>query len=73
MVCVKDQTTEFGEFLRFDTLTLCPIDTNAINKSLLNPEEITWLNNYHQLVFDELSPLVNNELKDFLKELTLPI
>ena len=73
MVCVKDETTEFGEFLRFDTLTLCPIDTNAINKSLLNPEEITWLNNYHQLVFDELSPLVNNELKDFLKELTLPI
>jgi Xaa-Pro aminopeptidase len=73
MVCVKDETTEFGEFLRFDTLTLCPIDTNAINKSLLNPEEITWLNNYHQWVFEELLPLVNEELRDFLKELTLPI
>jgi Xaa-Pro aminopeptidase len=73
MVCVKDETTEFGEFLRFDTLTLCPIDTNAINKSLLNPEEITWLNNYHQWVFKELSPMVNEALRDFLKELTLPI
>ena len=73
MVCVKDETTEFGDFLRFDTLTLCPIDAKAIEKSLLNPEEIEWLNNYHQWVYDELSPLVNNELKGFLKEQTKPI
>jgi Xaa-Pro aminopeptidase len=73
IVCVKDESTEFGDFLSFDTLTLCPIDTNAIDKSLLNPEEINWLNNYHQKVFDELNPMVNGELKDFLKELTQPI
>jgi Xaa-Pro aminopeptidase len=73
MVCVKDETTEFGDFLRFDTLTLCPIDTKAIDKSLLNPEEIEWLNNYHQVVYDELSPLLNDELKLFLKEQTRPI
>ena len=73
MVCVKDETTEYGDFLRFDTLTLCPIDDKAIEKSLLNPEEIEWLNNYHQWVYDELAPLVNDELKGFLKEQTKAI
>jgi Xaa-Pro aminopeptidase len=70
MVCLEDESTEFGDFLRFDTLTLCPIDTNAIDKSLLAPEEISWLNNYHEWVFKELEPLVNQELKVFLQELT---
>lgn len=73
MVCVKDETTEFGEFLRFDTLTLCPIDTKAIDKQLLNPEEVEWLNSYHQKVFEELAPLLNNELVTYLKTLTQPI
>lgn len=73
IVCMKDETTEFGDFLRFDTLSLCPIDTTAIDKNLLNPEEIKWLNNYHQKVYSELAPMINNELKTFLKELTLPI
>ena len=73
IVCVKDETTGFGDFLRFDTLTLCPIDTKAIDKSLLNPEEIEWLNGYHQMVSEELAPIVSDELKAFLKELTKAI
>ena len=73
IVCMKDESTEFGDFLRFDTLTLCPIDTKAIDKSLMNPEEISWLNSYHQRVFNELEPLVDGELKVFLKEQTKPI
>jgi Xaa-Pro aminopeptidase len=73
LVCLKDQSTEFGDFLKFDTLTLCPIDTKAIDKSMLNQEETDWLNDYHQWVFDELSPLVNEELKTFIKELTKAI
>jgi Xaa-Pro aminopeptidase len=73
MVCVKDETTEFGSFLRFDTLTLCPIDTNCIDKKLLNQEEIEWLNSYHTRVLAELAPHLNDELTDFLKELTKPI
>jgi len=73
MVCMKDETIEYGDFLRFDTLTLCPIDTKAIEKSLLNQEETAWLNNYHQWVYDELAPMVNDELKSFLKEQTRPI
>ena len=73
MVCVKDESTEFGDFLRFDTLTICPIDTQAIDNSLLNPEEINWLNSYHQKVFNELKPRVSDELKVFLENLTQPI
>lgn len=70
IVCLKDESTVFGDFLRFDTLTVCPIDTNAIDKSLMNSEEINWLNTYHKRVFDELEPFLNDELKIYLKELT---
>lgn len=73
MVCVKDETTGFGDFLRFDTLTLCPIDIRGIDKDLLIPEEINWLNTYHRKVADELSPMLDEKLKAFLKEMTPPI
>lgn len=73
IVCIKDESTEFGEFLRFDTLTLCPIDTIAVDKSLLNREETEWLNNYHKRVVEELEPLINDELKLFLRELARPV
>ncbi|HAH25883.1 MAG TPA: peptidase M24 [Prolixibacteraceae bacterium] len=73
IVCVKDESTVFGDFLRFDTLTLCPIDTTAIDKSLMTSEEINWLNTYHQRVFNELSPLVNDELRLYLKDQTRPL
>ncbi|HET6557387.1 MAG TPA: aminopeptidase P family protein [Prolixibacteraceae bacterium] len=73
IVCVKDESSAFGDFLRFDTLTLCPIDTRAIDKSLMTKEEINWLNSYHQRVWTELEPMVNDELKIYLLELTKPI
>lgn len=73
IVCIKDESTVFGDFLRFDTLTLCPIDIKAIDKSLLLPEETTWLNSYHQKVYRELKPFLHEELQDFLKELTKPL
>ncbi|MGE5428078.1 MAG: aminopeptidase family protein P, partial [Methylococcaceae bacterium] len=73
IVCVKGQSTEFGEFLHFDTLTLCPIDITAVDKSLLNTQETEWLNNYHKRVFEELEPLANEEMKIYLTELTKPV
>ncbi len=73
IVCQKAESTEFGDFLKFDTLTLCPIDTKAIDKSLLNQEEIEWLNTYHKRVFEELAPRLNDEMKVFLEELTQAI
>jgi Xaa-Pro aminopeptidase len=73
IVCLKDESTAFGDFLRFDTLTLCPIDITAIDKSIMTIEEINWLNTYHERVFEELSPLLNDELKLYLKDQTRPL
>ena len=60
--------TEFGQFLQFESLTLCPIDKTPIIKEMLLQEEIDWLNEYHQQVFDTLSPHLNDEEKAWLKE-----
>ncbi len=73
MVCVEKETTQFGRFLGFDTLTLCPIDTKLIIPELLSVKEKSWINNYHQKVKEELRPLIRMELHDFLDELTAEI
>lgn len=73
LVCQKAQSTEFGDFLKFDTLTLCPIDTKAIDKSLLSDEEIDWINTYQQTVYSELSPLFTEGKRMFLEDITRPI
>jgi len=66
-------STEFGEFLEFETLTLCPIDTRCIERSLLRQDEIDWLNGYHATVRERLSPLVSGPALDWLQERTTPI
>lgn len=55
------EKSEFGEFLKFETLTLCPIDTRCLEVSLLTVEERAWLNDYHAQVRQRLSPLVQGE------------
>ncbi|CAB3797538.1 aminopeptidase P family protein [Pararobbsia alpina] len=60
--------TPFGEFLRFETLTLCPIDTRCIERSLLTAGEIAWLNAYHETVRTRLEPHVDGEAKAWLIE-----
>jgi len=69
LLTVNAKTTAFGDFYAFETLTLCPIDTSLIDFSLLSPEEIDWLNDYHQKVYDELSPLLSEEEAEWLKEI----
>ncbi|WP_431166192.1 aminopeptidase P family protein [Tenacibaculum halocynthiae] len=59
--------TAFGKFLGFEALTLCYIDTNLLNLEQLSTSEINWINNYHQLVFDKLSPLLNEKEKQWLQ------
>jgi Xaa-Pro aminopeptidase len=59
-------TTEFGEFLEFETLTLCPIDTRCVDRSLLRPDEIAWLNGYHATVRARLLPHVSGAARDWL-------
>ncbi|WP_372650147.1 aminopeptidase P family N-terminal domain-containing protein [Draconibacterium sp.] len=73
MVCVERETTEFGRFLGFDTLTLCPIDTSLIKVDLLTNKERKWLNDYHQWVNAELKPLMEDKYHKFLDELTAEI
>jgi Xaa-Pro aminopeptidase len=64
--------TKFGQFLQFDSLTLCPIDTSPIIVDMLLPEEISWLNTYHQRVFDTLSPHLTQEESDWLRNACAP-
>jgi Xaa-Pro aminopeptidase len=65
--------TEFGEFLQFESLTLCPIDTSLIDLDMMLPEEIDWLNNYHDLVYEKLSPYLTEDEKEWLREATKAI
>lgn len=58
----------FGKYLKFETLTLCPICRKGIIKELLTAEEIGWLNDYHRTVYEKLSPNLNNDEREWLKE-----
>ena len=66
-------TTEFGEFLRFETLTLCPIDTRCIDQSLLRADEMKWLNAYHATVRFRLLPHLDGAARTWLEQHTQPI
>lgn len=63
----------FGEYLKFETITLYPICKKGIIKELLTADEVDWLNNYHQQVYEKLSPKLNEEEKAWLKEATAAI
>ena len=65
--------TELGRFLKFEPLTLCPIDKTPIDRSMLTPEEVQWLNDYHQMVFDRLSPTLEGEELDWLRDACSPL
>ncbi len=70
---VSGDLGEFGEFLRFETLTLCPIDTRLIERTLMRADEIGWLNAYHDEVRRRVSPLVSGAAALWLQERTAPI
>jgi Xaa-Pro aminopeptidase len=70
---VAAEKTEFGDFLKFETLTLCPIDTRCIELSLLREDERAWLNAYHETVRARLAPHVSGDAKAWLELRTQPI
>ncbi|MBB5446219.1 MULTISPECIES: aminopeptidase P family protein [unclassified Paraburkholderia] len=70
---VAAEKTEFGDFLKFETLTLCPIDTRCIELSLLRDDERAWLNAYHETVRTRLAPHVSGDAKAWLELRTQPI
>jgi Xaa-Pro aminopeptidase len=69
----QDQQNEFGSFLSFETITLCYIDTDLIDVQWLDQKHIDWLNAYHALVFEKLSPHLNAEEQKWLSKKTAPI
>jgi Xaa-Pro aminopeptidase len=66
LITVALENTEFGEFFGFETITLCPIDLDLVEVSLLSPEEKAWLNGYHQDVYEKLSPFLTGEEQAWL-------
>jgi Xaa-Pro aminopeptidase len=73
ILCKEKLSTEFGQFLEFDTLTLFPFDTKALNVDLLTEVEKSWLNHYHQKVYDSLFTLLDEKHKNWLKNKTQPV
>jgi Xaa-Pro aminopeptidase len=63
----------FAQFLEFETLTLCPIDTRCIDRSLMRADEVAWLNQYHATVHEKLAPKVSGAALAWLNERTQPI
>lgn len=70
MLIVPSRETDFGEFYKFEQLTLCPIDTETIITEMLNEEEKNWLNNYHKMVNKKLSALLTEEERIWLDNAT---
>ncbi|MDU7242060.1 aminopeptidase P family protein [Clostridium sp.] len=74
LLVVKDiNSEEFGEFYKFKTISYCPIDLNGVVIEMLTNEERDWLNNYHKIVFEKLSPYLDDEEIEFLKVQTREI
>lgn len=73
LLIVHRKETEFGRFLGFEPLTLCPIDMTPIIYSMMTAEEIAWLDSYHKMVYERLSPLLDDEDRLWLEENTRPL
>lgn len=73
LVTKKAFSNEYGQFMDFENICFSPFDLDAIDKSLLTEEEIKYLNNYHKEVFEKISPALNEDEREFLKEYTKEI
>ena len=70
VLVVPVEETEWGQFLTFENVTICPIDTRAVDVSLLTQEERDWLNSYHEEVYEKLSPMLDDGVKSWLRKMT---
>lgn len=73
ILCVNDGETEYGQYLRFETVTLCYIDRTLTEVSLLDNRELQWLNEYHERVYSLLEKGLNTEERRWLREKTAPL
>lgn len=70
VLCKEVMETEFGKFLGFETLTLCPFDRTLFDTSIMSEEEIAWVNDYHEKVFTALAPQLNETEREWLRSKT---
>ncbi len=70
LLVVDDFETEYGKYMKFDTISFCPIDLDGLDADLLTQQEKDWLNNYHREVYEKLSPSLNEAEKAWLKHET---
>ncbi|MDV3426969.1 MAG: aminopeptidase P family protein, partial [Bacillota bacterium] len=70
MLTLEDEKTEFGQFMKFESITYCPIDLDGIDKDMLTEDEKKWLNTYHKDVYAKLSPYLNEEERSWLEKET---
>ncbi len=70
MLCVEDERNEYGQFLRFEYLTYAPIDLDGVEPSLMTKRDIQLLNDYHKKVYEKISPYLEREEREWLKEAT---
>ena len=73
VLCREAGSSEFGDWLDFETMTLCHIDTSAVLVDLLDRQEVAWLNAYNERVYREISPLLDEDAAKWLREKTRPI
>ena len=73
ILVIEDEKTEFGEFMKFEAITYCPIDLAGINKDMLTESEKQWLNHYHKDVYAKLAPSLDEEERAWLLEETRAI
>lgn len=73
ILCREAGESEFGDWMDFETMTLCHIDTSAVLADLLDDQEKAWLNAYNERVYREISPLLSEDADLWLREKTLPI
>lgn len=70
LLCKKEKKNKYGQFMVFDVLTMVPFDSDGIDLSLMNEDEVDYLNNYHKKVYENISPYLNEEEKKWLKNST---
>ncbi len=73
LICVKDEKNEYGQFMRFENITYCPIDLDGVDPELMSAREKKQLNDYHKVVYEKIASFLTDEEREWLKEYTREI
>ncbi len=73
MFCKRDEKNEYGQFLKFEFLTYVPIDLEPLDVSLMSEQDVAYLNEYHEQVYEKISPYLEDEEKEWLRQVTQPV